>query len=77
MTIKTEIDPETASIWTLHLEIPAHELATAEFNEYDRQIIENAGARNKISDVLLAATLMAIRIEQVIERYQNCSEEEQ
>lgn len=68
MYLRTTIDEETASVWQLRLDIPVQDLAAARFNDCDRRIIENSNARNKISDILIAAALMALRIEQCIEQ---------
>jgi hypothetical protein len=64
MRLTAGYDKKTARRWVLRLEVPMTDFLTARFDDVERAIIADCGKFRKTSEVLLAAEIIARRIEE-------------
>jgi hypothetical protein len=67
MRLTAGYDKKTARRWVLRLEVPIADFLAARFDDVERAIIADCGKFRKTSEVLLAAEIIARRIEESCE----------
>lgn len=64
MRLTTGYEKDAGNLWVLRLEVPMAEFLAAKFDDLERAIIAECGDSQRASEVLLAAQIIARRIEE-------------